>query len=79
MNEEPFEIIELDGKEYVIIEKINIGEKKYFLLNEIKDDKLEENTIVLEEKDGYLSSIENEEEKFSLMKYILSEIKSVEE
>lgn len=79
MNEESFEIIELDGKEYVIIEKINIGEKKYFLLNEIKDDKLEENTIVLEEKDGYLSSIENEEEKFSLMKYILSEIKSVEE
>ncbi len=78
MNEESFEIIELDGKEYVIIKKIKINEKKYFLLNEIKNNKLEENTIVLEEKDGYLSSIETEDEKFSLMKYILNEIKSVE-
>ena len=78
MNEESFESIELDGKEYVIIKKIKINEKKYFLLNEIKNNKLEENTIVLEEKDGYLSSIETEDEKFSLMKYILNEIKSVE-
>lgn len=79
MNEDTFEIIELDDKEYAIVKKIKINEKNYFLLNEIKEEKLEENTIVLEEKEGYLYSIEDEQEKFSIMKYILNEIKSVEE
>lgn len=79
MNEDTFKIIELDDKEYAIVKKIKINEKNYFLLNEIKEEKLEENTIVLEEKEGYLYSIEDEQEKFSIMKYILNEIKSVEE
>ncbi len=79
MNNEEFEIIEIDEKEYVIFKKINLNEKNYFLLNEIQNDTLGENTIVLEEKDGFLNSIEDEKEKVELTKYILSEMKSVEE
>lgn len=79
MNEEEFEIIGMDDKEYVILKKINLNDKNYFLLNEIEDDTLTENTLVLEEKDGFLNSVEDEKEKVELTKYILSEIKSVEE
>ncbi len=79
MNEEEFEIIGMDDKEYVILKKINLNDKNYFLLNEIENDTLTENTLVLEEKDGFLNSVEDEKEKVELTKYILSEIKSVEE
>lgn len=79
MNEEEFEIIGMDDKEYVILKKINLNDKNYFLLNEIEDDTLTENTLVLEEKDRFLNSVEDEKEKVELTKYILSEIKSVEE
>lgn len=79
MNEEEFEIIGMDDKEYVILKKINLNDKNYFLLNEIEDDTLTEKTLVLEEKDGFLNSVEDEKEKVELTKYILSEIKSVEE
>ena len=76
MNEESLDLIEMDGKEYVIVQRISMNEKNYVLLNEIVQDELLDNTLVLEEQDGFLYSIEDEEEKKALTKYILDETKS---
>lgn len=76
MNEESLDLIEMDGKEYVIVQRISINEKNYVLLNEVFQDELLDNTLVLEEQDGFLCSIEDEEEKKALTKYILDETKN---
>lgn len=76
MNEESLELIEMYGKEYVIVQRISINEKNYVLLNEVFQDELLDNTLVLEEQDGFLCSIEDEEEKRALTKYILDETKN---
>lgn len=76
MNEESFDLIEMDGKEYVIVQKISMNEKNYVLLNEVFQDELLDNTLVLEEQDGFLCSIEDEEEKKALAKFILDETKN---
>lgn len=76
MNEESLELIEMYGKEYVIVQRISINEKNYVLLNEVFQDELLDNTLVLEEQDGFLCSIEDEEEKKALTKYILDETKN---
>ena len=65
-----------DGKEYVIVQRISMNEKNYVLLNEVFQDELLDNTLVLEEQDGFLCSIEDEEEKKALTKYILDETKN---
>lgn len=76
MNEESLDLIEMDGKEYVIVQRISMNEKNYVLLNEVFQDELLDNTLVLEEQDGFLCSIEDEEEKKVLTKYILDETKN---
>ena len=76
MNEESLDLIEMDGKEYVIVQRISMNEKNYILLNEVFQDELLDNTLVLEEQDGFLCSIEDEEEKKALTKYILDETKN---
>lgn len=76
MNEESLDLIEMDGKEYVIVQRISTNEKNYVLLNEVFQDELLDNTLVLEEQDGFLCSIEDEEEKKALTKYILDETKN---
>ena len=76
MNEESLDLIEMDGKEYVIVQRISMNEKNYVLLNEVLQDELLDNTLVLEEQDGFLCSIEDEEEKRALTKYILDETKN---
>ena len=76
MNEESLELIEMYGKEYVIVQRISMNEKNYVLLNEVFQDELLDNTLVLEEQDGFLCSIEDEEEKKALTKYILDETKN---
>ncbi len=76
MNEESLDLIEMDGKEYVIVQRISMNEKNYVLLNEVFQDELLDNTLVLEEQDGFLCSIEDEEEKKALTKYILDETKN---
>ena len=53
-----------------------MNEKNYVLLNEVFQDELLDNTVVLEEQDGFLCSIEDEEEKKALTKYILDETKN---
>ena len=75
MNEESLDLIEMDGKEYVIVQRISMNEKNYVLLNEVFQDELLDNTLVLEEQDGFLCSIEDEGEKKALTKYILDETK----
>ena len=79
MNEESLDLIEMDGKEYVIVQRISMNEKNYVLLNEVFQDELLDNTLVLEEQDGFLCSIEDEEEKKALTKYILDETKGAVE
>ena len=79
MNEESLDLIEMDGKEYVIVQRISTNEKNYVLLNEVFQDELLDNTLVLEEQDGFLCSIEDEEEKKALTKYILDETKGAVE
>lgn len=76
MNEESLDLIEMDGKEFVIVQRISMNEKNYVLLNEVFQDELLDNTLVLEEQDGFLCSIEDEEEKKALTKYILDETKN---
>ena len=76
MNEESLDLIEMDRKEYVIVQRISMNEKNYVLLNEVFQDELLDNTLVLEEQDGFLCSIEDEEEKKALTKYILDETKN---
>lgn len=76
MNEESLDLIEMDGKEYVIVQRISMNEKNYVLLNEVFQDELLDNTLVLEEQDGFLCSIEDEGEKKALTKYILDETKN---
>ena len=76
MNEESLDLIEIDGNEYVIVQRISMNEKNYVLLNEVFQDELLDNTVVLEEQDGFLCSIEDEEEKKALTKYILDETKN---
>ena len=49
MNEESLDLIEMDGKEYVIVQRISVNEKNYVLLNEVFQDELLDNTLVLEE------------------------------
>ena len=45
MNEESLDLIEMDGKEYVIVQRISMNEKNYVLLNEVFQDELLDNTL----------------------------------
>ena len=74
MIDENFDIIMMDDKEYVVIEKFSIEDKNYFVLNEIDGDTLLNTRFILREDDGLLYSIDEEEEKKKVEQFLLKEI-----
>lgn len=71
MKEEGYDIITIDDKDFVIIEKVNLGEKQYFLLNEIANNTLTSNRFIVREDDTYIYPL-TEEEKVIIAKYFLN-------
>ena len=65
-----YEIIAIEDKEYVIIEKISMEGKQYFLLNELVHNTLTNNRLILRESEGFLYPLE-EEEKRKITEFIL--------
>lgn len=65
-----YEIIAIEDKEYVIIEKISMEGKQYFLLNELVHNTLTNNRLILRESEGFLYPLE-EEEKQKITEFIL--------
>ena len=65
-----YEIIAIEDKEYVIIEKISVEGKQYFLLNELVHNTLTNNRLILRESEGFLYPLE-EEEKRKITEFIL--------
>ena len=74
MIDENFDIIMMDDKEYVVVEKFSIEDKNYFVLNEIDGDTLLNTRFILREDDGLLYSIDEEEEKKKVEQFLLKEI-----
>lgn len=74
MIDENFDIIMMDDKEYVVVEKFSIEDKNYFVLNEIDGDTLLNIRFILREADGLLYSIDEEEEKKKVEQFLLKEI-----
>jgi len=76
MSEEELEIIEIEEEEYVIADKLNVDDKLYFVLVKIIGDELQNEYDVVREENGFVSSIEDEEE----LKKVLEELdKRIEE
>lgn len=71
MKEEGYDIITIDDKDFVIIEKVNLDEKQYFLLNEITNNTLTSNRFIVREDDTYIYPL-TEEEKVIIAKYFLN-------
>ena len=71
MKEEGYDIITIDDKDFVIIEKVNLDEKQYFLLNEIANNTLTSNRFIVREDDTYIYPL-TEEEKVMIAKYFLN-------
>lgn len=71
MKEEGYDIITIDDKDFVIIEKVNLDEKQYFLLNEIANNTLTSNRFIVREDDTYIYPL-TEEEKVIIAKYFLN-------
>ena len=65
-----YEIIAIEDKEYVIIEKISMEGKQYFLLNELVHNTLTNDRLILRESEGFLYPLE-EEEKRKITEFIL--------
>lgn len=71
MKEEGYDIITIDDKDFVIIEKVNLDEKQYFLLNEITNNTLTSNRFIVREDNTYIYPL-TEEEKVIIAKYFLN-------
>ena len=71
MKEEGYDIITIDDKDFVIIEKVNLDEKQYFLLNEIANNTLTSDRFIVREDDTYIYPL-TEEEKVIIAKYFLN-------
>lgn len=70
MKEENLDIIEIEGKEYVLVQKFSLEGKNYFLLNALDNDELQDEAIVLREENGMLYSIEEESEQKQVAHYL---------
>ena len=70
MKEENLDIIEIEGKEYVLVQKFSLEGKNYFLLNALDNDELQNEAIVLREENGMLYSIEEESEQEQVAHYL---------
>lgn len=70
MKEKNLDIIEIEGKEYVLVQKFSLEGKNYFLLNALDNDELQNEAIVLREENGMLYSIEEESEQKQVAHYL---------
>lgn len=70
MENDGYDIIKIDDKDYVIIEKITLDNKTYFLLNELNAMTLTNNRFLMREHNGELFPLEDDE-KALLQTYLL--------
>ena len=80
MNEEEYDVIEMDGEEYVIVEEFSIQGNQYALICRLleNDEPSEEAEVVKINKD-FIQSIEDENEKNLVKDYLEGKIKELEE
>lgn len=78
--EKNFNIIEIEDKEFVVCDELNIDDKKYWLLAELMDDEsIKDDIVVARVEDDMVCGIEDEKEMELVRKEIDKRIAELKE
>ncbi len=79
MNEEEYDVIEIEGEEYAIVEEFMLEKKQYALICKLlENDTPSEEAEVVKIEDDMICSIEEDDEKNLIKDYLEGKIKQLE-
>lgn len=79
MMDEEYDVIDISGEEYAIVERFSIGQNTYALICRLlEDDALSEEASVVKIDEDSIWSIEDDEEKQLVKEYLDKKIQDLE-